>query len=88
MAVVSEPTSAALVGPDEQHVGATGAVRQRLQVGQRQVDVGGGSTERRFGQTDHRERGAVQVDGVTDVQVLALGVGLGEHRFVRVGRSR
>ena len=87
MAVVRAPTSAALVAPYQQHVGAAGTVGEGLQVGQREIDVGRRTTERRLGEADHRERGAVQVDRVTDVQVLALRIGLGQHRLVGVGRT-
>ena len=56
-------------------------VRERLQLLQRQVDVGALTAERRADETDDRERRAVQVELRADLQRVLRGVGRRDERL-------
>ncbi len=49
------------------------------------VDVGGLSTERRLNDADDLQVFAAELDRLADFDLVALGVRLGNHRFVRAG---
>ena len=86
IAFCTSPTDELVRGADEHDVGEALLVRERLQLLQRQVDVGGLTAERRADEPDDRERRAVQVELRADLQRVLRGVRARDERFVAAGR--
>ena len=81
-------TDAAVRRADEHDVREALLARERLQLLQRQVDVGALAAERRADETDDGERRAVQVELRADLQRVLRGVGAARRAPPAAGRAR